>query len=122
MDWNADGRGRRFPIRRGVDPAFALCSYPPMETRTPFDRLDELERRHDGPFLPADPLTHALPAAPARSRLFDRLAAEATGEAARRRARLTAAHAEGDRRLADLGRSLAFYRGQGVGWRQPANR
>ncbi|MBC7953419.1 MAG: hypothetical protein H7Z12_16565 [Rhodospirillaceae bacterium] len=79
----------------------------------------ELERRYDGPIPPADP---ALPAGSqaARVRLFERLAAEALTQTARRRARLGSNAALADARLGVLTRSLASYRANGVAWRQEA--
>ena len=76
----------------------------------------ELERRYDGPIPPADPAIRAVTVA-ARARLFERLAAEAVMQAARRRARLVGKAALADARLDVLTRSLASYRANGVAWR-----
>lgn len=85
----------------------------------PFALLDIVERRYDGPPLPDDPAMRPVDAT-ARARLFERLAAEAGGEAARRRRLLPGRQALADRRLAALGRALVAYRGLGIGWRVAA--
>lgn len=71
-----------------------------------------LECRYDGPVPPADPARAGLPLAAARARLFDRLAADARAQTARRRLRLDLA---GAHRAAA---HLACYRAHGVAWRQ----
>ncbi|MBC7908767.1 MAG: hypothetical protein H7Y60_18730 [Rhodospirillaceae bacterium] len=75
-----------------------------------------LERRYDGPIPPADPAA-IEGAAAARSRLFERLAAETVTQAARRRARLCSDAALNDSRLVVLCRSLAAYRAHDLVWR-----
>lgn len=80
-----------------------------------FAHRHDLERRYDGPIPPADPAIRAVTAA-ARARLFDRLAAEALTQTARRRARLGHHAALADSRLDVLTRSLAGYRANGVAW------
>lgn len=86
-----------------------------MNDVAPLAARDGLERRYDGPIPPVDPaMRHA--SAPARTRLFERLAAEAVAQTARRRL-LAATTAAEDRRLAVLSRSLHTYRTHGVAWR-----
>lgn len=84
----------------------------------PFGRLDALERRYDGPIPPADPALLARPPAGLRARLFDRLAGDNRTTLAARRAGLIAAEVTQDPRLAQLSRTVGFYREQGVGWKE----
>ncbi|CCG42959.1 hypothetical protein [Magnetospirillum molischianum] len=82
--------------------------------RTP--GADELERRFDGPVLPADPALTGRPMAAARGVLFQRLAAEQRQAIARRRIGLSAVAVRTDERLCAAGRSLYYYRNQGAAW------
>ena len=85
-----------------------------MPVRLPFERLDAMERRHDGPIPAADPA--APPSGPARARLFQRLAAEQRDDIARRRLSVAASQAVIDGRLRRHQGRLRFYRDQGAAW------
>ncbi|CAA7613114.1 conserved hypothetical protein [Candidatus Terasakiella magnetica] len=81
-----------------------------------FRHRDGLERRYDGPILPADPALAALPTGPGRARLFQRLAAEQRQDVARRRVRVMAARVLEDEGLRTSAHRLSFYRDQGAAW------
>lgn len=89
-----------------------------LPIRLSFPLLDTVERRHDGPLLPADPA--APPQGATRERLFRWLAAGQRADIARRRLGLTGALVNWNEGLRRDQHRLRFYRDQGAKWKGAA--